>query len=203
MKVKISNSWLFPLRFIIYLALAYVIWVFTAPVGTRILADIGGGIVLLLDRADYTNDIKPYDEYIIIDHKHDGDDKPLTVEYRGFTFNLPFLVALIMMVPKVNYKLRFKILIIGMVIIFPIQVFKFVVYIFNYYCQNIRRRSGAFIYPAYLHHTIGYVDKVMWRIDGQIIPVLIWGGLYYYYKWHNVFTKLRKAEPRLDSPDKK
>ena len=56
----------------------------------------------------------------------------------------------------------------------------------------MRRKSGAFIYPAYMHHSIGYADRIMWRIDGQIIPVIIWAGLFYYYKWHNVFTKMRK-----------
>ena len=194
MKAKSSNSWLFPLRFIFFFALAYGIWILTAPIGTRIIADIGGGIVLLLDREGYTNDIKAMDEYIIIDHKHDKDDKPLTVEYKGFTFNTVLLAALIMAVPRVNYKLRLKIMLIGLAILFPVQVFKFVIYVFNYYCQNMRRKSGAFIYPAYIHHSIGYADKTMWRIDGQIIPVVIWGALYYYYKWHNVFTKLRKSE---------
>lgn len=193
MKAKNSNSWLFPFRFIIFFAAAYLVWHFSAPVATRIFSDIAGGIIMVLDRADYTNDIKAKDEYIIIDHKHDKDDKPLALEYKGFTFNTVLLAALIMAVPRVNYKLRLKIMIIGLAILFPIQVFKFVIYVFNYYCQNMRRKSGAFIYPAYIHHSIGYADKTMWRIDGQIIPVVIWGGLYYYYKWHNIFAKLRKS----------
>jgi hypothetical protein len=43
-----------------------------------------------------------------------------------------------------------------------------------------------------MHSAIGYVDKTLIRIDSQIIPVIIWAGLFYYYKWHNIFTKLMK-----------
>ena len=194
MKAKISNNWLFPLRFIFFFALAYMIWHFTAPVGTRILSDIAGGIIMTADRADYTKSVTATGNYIVVDYQPTKDGKPLTLEYKGFTFNTVLLVALIMAVPNVRYKLRLKILLIGLVILFPVQIFKFVIYVFNHYCLNMRRKSGAFIYPAYLHHTIGYVDKVMWRIDGQIIPVLIWGGLYYYYKWHTLLAKISKSK---------
>ena len=194
MKVKISNNWLFPLRFILFFALAYIIWDFTAPVGTRLLSDIAGGIIMTADRTDYTKDITSTGKYIVVHYEPTTDGKPLTLEYKGFTFNSVLLVALIMAVPSVHYKIRLKILLLGLLILYPVQIFKFVIYVFNHYCQNMRRKSGAFIYPAYLHHSIGYIDKVMWRIDGQIIPVLIWGGLFYYYKWHKIFTKLQKSK---------
>ncbi len=194
MKAIKSSSWLFPLRFILFFALAYLIWHLTAPVGTRILSDVAGGIIHLFDRADYTKEISASDKYIIVKYEPTKDGKPLALEFKGFTFNTVLLVALIMAVPAIDYKLRLKILIIGLLILFPIQIFKFVIYVFNHYCQNMRRKSGAFIYPAYIHHSLGYIDKVMWRIDGQIIPVVVWGGLYYHYKWHNVLAKLQKAK---------
>ena len=194
MKAKSSNSWLFPLRFLLFFALTYIIWDFTAPVGTKVFSYVAGNIVLAIDDAGHATDIFPYEKYIVVQYPAARDGKPLSLEYKGFTFNTVLLVALIMAVPRVDYKLRLKLLILGLIILFPIQIFRLVVYIFNFFCRNIKRSDGSFIYPAYLYHSIGYVDKTLIRIDGQIIPVLIWSGLYYYYKWHNIFTKLRKAE---------
>jgi hypothetical protein len=149
---------------------------------------------MAIDSADHTKDVRFHGKYMVIDYGPTKEGKSLTLEYKGFTFNTVLLIALIMAVPKVKYKLRLRILLLGIVILFPVQVFRLVVYIFNYYCLNIRRRSGAFIYPAYLHHSIGYVDKILIRVDGQIIPVIIWGALFYYYKWHYIFSSLRKEK---------
>jgi hypothetical protein len=189
--------WQFILRFMAAFVLVYIIWHLTGPICNVLFTFVGGNIVMALDRADYTRSVDPVGRYIVVDYRPTKDGKPLTLEYKGFTFSAVFLVALIMAVPNVNYKLRLKILILGLAILFPLQIFKFVVYIFNYYCQNMRRRDGTFIYPAYLHHALGYADRIMWRIDGQVIPVMIWAGLFYYYKWHNIFTGIRK-EARQD-----
>ncbi len=191
--MQIRNA---PLRFVIVFVatfiIVYLLWSFTAPLANKVFTFIGGNVVMLFDRADYTRAIESAGRYIVVAYEPTKDGKPLTLEYKGFTFNTVFLVALIMAVPNINYKLRLKILILGLVILYPIQVFRLVVYIFNYYCLNMRRKSGDFIYPAYLHHAIGYADRVLIRIDGQIIPVIIWAGLFYYYKWHNIFTKMMK-----------
>lgn len=185
-----------PLRFVIVFVvtfiIVYLLWHVTAPLANEVFTFIGGNIVMLLDRADYTKAIESAGKYLVVAYEPTKDGKPLTLEYKGFTFNTVFLVALIMAVPNVDYKLRLKILVLGLVILYPFQVFRLVVYIFNYYCQNMRRKSGAFIYPAYIHHAIGYADRVLIRIDGQIIPVIIWAGLFYYYKWHNIFTEMMK-----------
>jgi hypothetical protein len=186
--------WRFVLVFVATFIVAYLLWHFTAPLANELFTFVGGNIVMLLDGADYTKGIGSTGRYIVIDYEPAKEGKPLTLEYKGFTFNTVFLVALIMAVPNVNYKLRLKILIAGLAILFPVQIFKFVVYVFNYYCQNMRRKSGAFIYPAFMHHSIGYADRIMWRIDGQIIPVIIWGGLFYYYRWHKLFTSMRKKD---------
>lgn len=192
-KLQIRNA---PLRFVIVFVatfiIVYLLWSLTAPLANKVFTFIGGNVVMLFDRADYTRAIESAGKHIVVAYEPTEDGKPLTLEYKGFTFNTVFLVALIMAVPNVNYKLRLKILILGLVILYPIQIFKLVVYIFNYYCQNIRRRSGAFIYPSYMHHAIGYADRIMWRIDGQIIPVFVWAGLFYYFKWHNILMKIRK-----------
>ena len=156
---------------------------------------------MLIDQANRTKAVEAVRDLIVVVYEPAIDGKTLNLEYKGFTFNMVFLFALIMAVPNVNYKLRLKILIIGFIIVYPIQVFRVVIYVFNYYCHNIKRRSGATIYPTYLHNTIGYLDKTLIRIDGQIIPVVIWAALFYYYKWHNIFKKLRqaKAEESEDS----
>jgi len=196
LKAKNVNSWLFPLRFVVFFALTYLIWDFTAPVGARIFGGVAGDIVKFFDRADYTQKIDVQNKNIILTYRpsknYDAVEIPL--EYKGFTFNTVFLVSLIMAVPDVALRVRLKILILGLAVLFPIQVFKFVVYVFNYYSQNMRRQSQALIYPAYLHHALGYADKVLWRIDGdgQITAVLIWGALFYYYKWHHVFSRIKK-----------
>jgi hypothetical protein len=184
--------WQFIIRFVLSFIAVYGAWHLTAPLANKLFSFVGGNIVMMLDRADYTKSVDSSGRYIVVTYEPTEDGRPLTLEYKGFTFNTVFLVALIMAVPNVNYKLRLKILILALVILYPLQIFKFVVYVFNHYCQNMRRRSGAFIYPAFMHHAIGYADRIMWRIDGQIIPVLIWAALFYYYKWHNMFTRLRK-----------
>ena len=184
--------WRFVLRFVTTFIIVYLLWHFSAPVANKAFTFFGGNIVMLFDRAGHSKIIEPVDEYVVIKYGLPEDLKTLTLEYKGFTFNTAFLLALIMAVPNVNYKLRLKILILGLVILYPIQVFRLVVYIFNYYCHNLQRKSGATIYPTFLHHAIGYADRVLIRIDGQIIPVFIWACLFYYYKWHNVLTKMRK-----------
>lgn len=157
---------------------------------------------MLFDRLDFTKAIKAVGKYIVVAYEPAKEGKNLVLDYKGFTFNTVFLVALIMAVPNVNYKLRLKILLLGLVILYPIQVFRLVIYIFNHYCQNMRRKSGATIYPLFIHNAIGYADKVLIRIDGQIIPIVIWAGLFYYYKWHNMFMKMRQAKTRINPETK-
>ncbi len=194
-KLQIRSAPLrFIIRFFVTLVVAYALLHFTAPLANKVFTFFARNVVMALDGTGYTQNILAKGRYIVITYqaskKWDATDH--TVEYKGYTVNMVFLVALIMAVPQVNYKLRLKILLLGLLILFPVQIFKFVIYVFNYYCQNMRRKSGAFIYPAYMHHAIGYADRIMWRIDLQIIPVIIWAGLFYYYKWHNIFTKLMK-----------
>lgn len=158
--------------------------------------------MILFDRLDFTKAIKAVGKYIVVAYEPAKEGKNLVLDYKGFTFNTVFLVALIMAVPNINYKLRLKILILGLVILYPIQVFRLVIYIFNYYCLNIHKKSGATIYPLFIHNAIGYTNRVLIRIDGQIIPIVIWAGLFYYYKWHNMFMKLRQAKAGVYSETK-
>jgi hypothetical protein len=202
LKARKSNKWMFFLRFAIFFVIAYLLWHFTAPIANKAFTFFGGNIVMLFDRLDSTKAIKAVGKYIVVAYEPAKEGKNLVLDYKGFTFNTVFLVALIMAVPNINYKLRLKILVLGLVILYPIQVFRLVIYIFNYYCQNMRKKSGATIYPLFIHNAIGYTNRVLIRIDGQIIPIVIWAGLFYYYKWHNMFMKLRRAKAGVYSETK-
>ncbi len=192
MKAKKPNKWFFLLRFLIAFAIIYLLWNFSAPLANRVFTFFGGNILMLFDGANYTRAVEPDGEFIVVVFGAGKNVETLNLEYKGFTFNTVLLLALILAVPDVNYKLRLKILILGMVVLYPIQIIRLVIFIFNYYCQNMGRRGGGTLYPQFTHNAIGYVDKTLIRIDGQIIPVFIWAGLFYYYKWHNVFTKMMK-----------
>jgi len=183
-------------KFIGVFAIAFTIWHFTAPVGAWFYAGTADLVVRALDGKNITNKISSENGYIIVDHRRGREDKPLVLEYKGFTFNSVFLIALTMIVPGVNHKLRIKILIIGLLLLFPEQIFRLVVTIFSYYAEKMRMRDGGYIYPMYLIRSVNYVEGAMIRIDGQIIPVVVWAALFYYYKWHNIFTKRRKSKEK-------
>ncbi|RKX19755.1 MAG: hypothetical protein DRP26_02910 [Candidatus Zixiibacteriota bacterium] len=199
MKGKKINKWLFFPRFLIYFIIAYLLWHFTAPIANKALTFLGGNLVVLFDKVEFTKAIKAVGKYIVVAYEPAKEGKNLVLDYKGFTFNTVFLIALIMAVPNINYKLRLKILVLGLVILYPIQVSRLVIYIFNYYCQNIRRKDGTTIYPTFTHNAIGYANRVLIRIDGQIIPILIWASLFYYYKWHKVLMKKRKVQTHPES----
>ena len=199
MTAKKRSKWLFFPRFVVFFVIVYLLWHFTAPIANKPFTFLGGNIVMLFDGLDLTKAIKASGKFIVVVYEPTTDGKPLTLDYKGFTFNTVFLVALIMAVPNVDYKLRLKILLLGLVILYPIQVFRLVIYVFNHYCQNMRRKSGATIYPLFIHNAIGYTDRVLIRIDGQIIPIVIWAGLFYYYEWHKMFIKFKQAKTSVFS----
>ena len=193
MKPRIANSWQFLIRFILFFALAYVIWDLTAPLGARILGGIAGYLVKTVDKYNFIMDVKAAGKNIVIITQTAKDIEPLTLEYKGFTFNTVLLAALIMAVPGVKYRLRAKILILGIIILFPIQVFRLSVFIINYY-KNIRMTGTDYIFPAFMRGTFGYITDILIRIDGQILPVIVWAALFYYYKWYSTLAKLKKKK---------
>ena len=199
MKNLTSNKWLFFVRFVIFFIVVYTIWHFSASITNKPFTFIGGNLIMLFDGRDLTKAVKAVDKLIVVVYEPSKDGKTLTMDYKSFTFNTVFLLALILAVPDIKHKLRFKILLLGMLILYPEQIFRMVIYVFNHYCNNMRLRSGAFIYPAYLHHAIGYIDRVLIRIDGQIVPIIIWASLFYYYKWHYIVKKMWESKMQLAS----
>ena len=53
-------------------------------------------------------------------------------------------------------------------------------------------RDG-FLYPDLIRQSLSYGQKILIRVEGQLVPIIIWAGLFYYYKWHNILTKRIKS----------
>ncbi|MCD6163433.1 MAG: hypothetical protein J7K40_13615 [candidate division Zixibacteria bacterium] len=186
---KISDRWLFFLRFPLFFILAYLIWSYSAPIANKIFTFTGEKVVMLFDANNFTKSMTAKGKYIVVNYAPSPDGKPRVTKYNIYTFNTVFLIALIMAVPGIKYKLRIKILLIGLILLFPIQILRLAIYVFNYYGQNMRIASGERLYPAIVWKTLVYGKRILARLDGQLVPILIWGGLFYYYKWHNIFKK--------------
>jgi hypothetical protein len=160
---------------VIIFAAAFFIWDATKPAGAKIFAFCGEKIVRILEKKNTTQNVLTQDGNIFVFYHPSADNKPLSTKFRYYTFNGVFLIALIMAVPGVNYKQRLKILIIGFVLIFPFQLLLFVVYVLNNYAQRMMIRDG-FLYPDFIRHSLSYGQKILIRVEGQLIPVFIWGG---------------------------
>ena len=91
-------------------AAVFLIWDTTKPVGTKVFAYCGEKIIKLLDTRDFTKKILTRDGEIYVFYHPTADGKPMATSFKYYTFNGVFLIALILAVPKVNYKLRLKIL---------------------------------------------------------------------------------------------
>lgn len=191
-KKKLPDIWAFIIGFIIFFAIAFLIWDITKPAGAKIFAFCGEKIVKLLEKKDTTRRVITQDGDIFVFYHPSPDNEPLSTKFKHYTFNGVFLLALIMAVPGVNYKLRLKILIIGFVLIFPFQLLLFVVFVLNNYAKRMMIRDG-FLYPDFIRYSLSYGQKILIRVEGQLVPIIIWAGLFYYYKWHNILTKRIKS----------
>ncbi len=156
---------------------------------------------MLFDSNNFTKSVNSKDSYIIVDYAPSPDGKPRITKYHVYTFNTVFLIALIMAVPGVKYKLRLKILLLGLILLFPVQLFRLALFVFNYYGERMMWTSGKPVYSEFYRNAFFFSKRVLARLDGQLIPILIWAGLYYYYKWHKTFMKRpqAKANPEPDA----
>ncbi|UCC79707.1 MAG: hypothetical protein JSW64_15830 [Candidatus Zixiibacteriota bacterium] len=191
-KKKLPDIWAFIIGFVIFFTVAFLIWDTSKPIGAKIFAFCGEQVVKLLEKKDTTRNVITQGGDIFIIYHPSSDGKSLSTKFKYYTFNGVFLFALIMAVPGINYKLRLKILIIGFILIFPFQLLLFVVFVLNSYAKRMMIRDG-FLYPDLIRHTLSYGQKILIRVEGQLIPIIIWGGLFYYYKWHGILTKRIKS----------
>jgi hypothetical protein len=180
----------FLIRFLVYFIVAFLFWIVVTPVGASIYAFVGGKIIYLLDDYGMTKSIHSSGKTIVLKYAP-SDGKPQLINSRTTTFNVVFLLALIMAVPDVRNNLRLKIILIGVGLLIPVQLVRLVVWVFNYYSQHIRL-DGELIYPYFWRKTLIWSDRTLARLDSMLIPVVIWAGLFYYYKWN---YKFKKPEP--------
>lgn len=172
--------------------MAFGLWVVTTPAVTTALTFVSEKVVLLLDGRGLTLGMESQGKNIILHYQPTPDGKPHLMNYRNISFGTVFLLALIMAVPKVNNRLRLKILVIGYALLFGVQVVRLVVYVFNYYGQNMTVNDQS-LYPPFRRKAIFFTDRTLARLDAQLIPVIIWSGLYFYYLWFDRYFKKSKA----------
>lgn len=149
-------------------------------------------VIFLCDGYDLTKAIRTSGHTMFLVYAPSPDGKPWPMNYRNVSFGVVFLVALIMAVPDVRPKLRLKILLLGLAIVYCAQVFRVVIEVFNYYGQNMLM-DGESLYPVFWRKTLFQIERAMARLDGQAIPVMIWAGLYFYFQWYNRYFKNRSS----------
>lgn len=149
-------------------------------------------IVYLLDWHDYTQKIAYSGSITELFFYDSPGGRPLNFEYRTFSFNFVPLLALILAVPDVRPKLRLKILLIGMALIFPFHVFRLVLLMLNYYGQHMQTSEGP-AYPFLYRKGLYYADLIIIRLDGYLTALTIWFGLMFYYKWQYKYFKKASA----------
>jgi hypothetical protein len=125
---------------------------------------------------------------IIVKFYPSPDGKPMSINSRNITFNTVFLMALIMAVPDIRNKLRLKILIIGIILLFPVQLLRICIYVLNYYGQHMQK-DGIYVYPVLWRKSLFFGDLTLTRLDSMLVPVVIWAGLFFYYKWQYILIK--------------
>lgn len=120
--------------------------------------------------------------------------KPFALDYRFVSYNLPFLIALVMAVPDTRMKIRLKILALGSVMLFMIDVLMLVVGMLNYYATLAV--NGQPFFSAAWTTILHYAERLATRLNGEVPPLLIWAGLFFYYKWYRDSVQRRdKSKP--------
>ncbi len=144
-------------------------------------------LIHILDWHDVTGDIRTDGDKIYFFYSP-SDGTPVVADYRRISYNFVFLVALILAVPDVRPKLRFKILLIALAILFPLQVLRVAVFILNHYSQHIRVGEET-LYPWLYRKFLFYSYRSQLLLDGYLTPIVIWGSLLFYYKWSRDYLK--------------
>jgi hypothetical protein len=182
------SRWRFLVRFLIFFAAAFLLWKVSAPILNKSHAFTSEIIVKILDSHNITRTIKTSGSDLIVVFYPSPDGQPLVIDSIRITYNTVFLVALIMAVPDIRPRLRLKIMLLGILILFPIQIFRITVIIFYFYSMRIQLHGDS-LYPSIIMYGLHYSYEAMRRLSGMLFPAVIWAGLFYYYKWHRIFKK--------------
>jgi hypothetical protein len=158
-----------------------------------VVAIPAAGLVYIADWHDITQSIRAEGENILVYFAASPDGEPLSFGYRRFSYGLVLLLALILAVPDVEMRMRLKILLIGLSVIYALQVIRLAAMVLNHYSQHVGYQ-GEPIYPFLYRKVLHYFNKMMLRLEGHLIPVAIWAGLYLYYKWYPRYITRKRKE---------
>lgn len=177
----------FLIRFLVFFPLAFIIWKWSAQPVNCFLTACAEPVAKALDGFDLTKSITSAGTKIRIDYT--AAPEPMVIYYRQISYGTVFLLTLIMAVPDVRHRLRLKILAIGTGLILASQVMRIVTYTLNHYGQHLHI-DGHEIYPDIPRLALVYIENTLGGGGNQIIPVIIWFALFFYYVWHE---QLREA----------
>ena len=125
-----STRLLFILRFIVFFAAAFVLWKVTTPAQNKLLTFFSEGVVRIFDHHEFTRSMRASGNDILVSFQPSQDNQPLVINSVKITYNISFLIALLMAVPGIAWKQRCKILVIGIVILFFIQIVRVNIIVF-------------------------------------------------------------------------
>jgi hypothetical protein len=190
------SNLIFLSRLVLFFIAVYLLWIFFMPVSNEIFTFFSGKTIMLVE-THFTKSVIAKGREIFIYFTPSLNGTPLVFKYYYYTYNGVFLAALILAVPGVNLKLRLKILILGMILISAVQITSFVLSVFSHYSKHMVTYDKKAFYPIFWRTIFQYGDGILTRLNGQLIPLIIWAGLFYYYKWHKTFVKrLRSHTPK-------
>jgi hypothetical protein len=150
-------------------------------------------LVRLFDTHGLTRSVTSVAATVYLYYSPTPTGKPFALDYHFVSYNLPFLIALILAVPNTRMKTRLKILALGFVMLFAIDVVMLVVGMLNYYATlDI---NGQPFYSTAWTKILYYAERLATRLNGEVPPLLIWGGLFFYYKWYRDFQQHRGRPP--------
>lgn len=111
------------------------------------------------------------------------------MDYRFASYNLPFLVALTMAVPGIGVRIRLKVIVFGLAALFLIDVLMLVVGMLGHYATLAV--NGQPFFSATWVTILHYAERFAVRLNGEVPPLLIWAGLFFYYKWYRDLKRHR------------
>ena len=150
-------------------------------------------LVRLFDTHGLTRSVTATAATVYLYYSPTPTGKPFALDYHFVSYNLPFLIALIMAVPDTRMKIRLKILALGFVTLFAIDVLMLVVGMLNYYATlDI---NGQPFYSAAWTKMLYYAERLAARLNGEVPPLLIWGGLFFFYIWNRDSEQHRGKPP--------
>ena len=184
----------FILRFLLFFSVGIAVWYWLTPLEASFTAWVAEPLVRLIDSYNLTQDLASSGASILHYYSPSPTGLPFEISYRFVNYNDFLLFALIMAVPGVRPRLRLKILLLGFVILFPTHVAMVLMAIAkNLSLLDINKQP---FYSVFVRNALFYIDRVMTRINGELFPVLIWAGLYYFYEWHKYLSLRTKLSSK-------